>query len=334
MKTTKKILNAWICSLNNNQIKPVFGDIFIDNGRISKIKKKSFDKFLRGNYRKTKDSYDAKGKVVTIPNINFHEHIYSRLAKGLPIKGKTNNFENILKNIWWKLDVNLDLKMVEASAQLTAIESIKNGVTYLFDHHSSQSNISRSLKTISDVLQHSNLRSVLAFETTDRNDKNTKDQSLTENENAFLELTNSETKFLFGLHASFTINDDTLLKISNFVKLHNCGIHIHLCEDFADRKISKDKFGSLPLNRLIKYNLLNDKSILSHSIHLTKSEYKKILKHNSAIAFNPDSNMNNSVGINNFKNIPAELKILCGTDGMHANPAKSLKSLFLLPLTS
>lgn len=330
MVMVKDILNAWICQIADGKIKPVFGDIIVSRGKIVKIEEKSFDNYLQGRYSKTKSSYDAKGKVITLPNVNFHEHIYSRLAKGLPIKEKTNNFENILKNIWWRLDNNLDKKMVAASTELAAIESIKNGVTYIFDHHSSPSSINNSLNTIAKILQGRGLRSVLAFEVSDRNGQTVSTNSLKENEDAFYELTNSETKFLYGLHASFTIKEDTLRKVSDFITTNDIGIHIHLCEDKADRKISKNKFGSLPLRRLLKYNLLNDKSILSHAIHLTKNEFKQIAKYKSAIAFNPDSNMNNSVGINNFKDFPENQTILCGTDGMHANPAKSLKSLFLL----
>ena len=200
---TNRITNAWICSVNNREIKPIFGDIYLSEGKIARIEKKNFDKYIRGSYRETQNSYDAQGKVITLPNINFHEHIYSRLAKGLPIKGKTNSFENILKNIWWKLDYNLDKEMVKASAEMTSLESIKNGVTYLFDHHSSPSFINNSLRTIADILNNKSIRSVLAFETTDRNSKDAAFKSLAENEEAFLELTNSETKYLFGLHASF-----------------------------------------------------------------------------------------------------------------------------------
>lgn len=329
-ESTMKIKNAWICGVRDEEVIPVFGNIYISDGKIEKIERKSFKKYIRGNNKKTKNSYDAKGKVVTLPNVNFHEHIYSRLAKGLPIKGKTNNFKNILKNIWWKLDLSLDHEMIKTSAEMAALESLQNGVTYIFDHHSSPNHITKSLKSIANVLIKRGIRSVLAFETSDRNRKKNSLESMEENENSILEFETPDTKYLYGLHASFTLKDSTLKKVSEFINQNDVGIHIHLCEDPADRKISKRKFGSLPLSRLAKYNLLNDKSILSHAIHLTKNEYNKILKYNSAIAFNPDSNMNNSVGLNNFRNIPRELTILCGTDGMHANPAKSFKTLFLL----
>jgi cytosine/adenosine deaminase-related metal-dependent hydrolase len=90
------------------------------------------------------------------------------------------------------------------------------------------------------------------------------------------------------------------------------------------------KFDALPLERLINFNLLNSKSILAHGIHLKKKEYKKIAEYGCAIALNPDSNMNNSVGIPDFKKLPKSLKLVAGTDGMHSNIGKTLKQIFLL----
>lgn len=324
------ISNAWICSIKNRTIKPVFGNLIIERGKITSIQKVDFSTYLKGESNKNKNSFNAGGRVVTIPNVNFHEHIYSRLSKGLQISGSSDSFYNILDNLWWKLDRSLNLKMIETSARMAVIESIRNGVTYIIDHHSSPVYSKGSLKQIADVVRQHDLRGVLCFETTDRNGENFSINSLNENTRFFENETDSNIKSMFGLHASFTLEDSTLKKVSDYISKNDIGIHIHLSEDTTDRVVSKKKFGKLPLQRLIDYKLLNPKSILSHSIHLTKDEYKKIVNYGSAIALNPESNLNNSVGINNFKLIPCELTLLCGTDGMHANPAKSFKLIFLL----
>ena len=89
-------------------------------------------------------------------------------------------------------------------------------------------------------------------------------------------------------------------------------------------------FKKLPTQRLENYALLNGKSILAHGIYLNKSDYKIIQKSKSALVFNPDSNMNNAVGLPKFGIIPDDIPILCGTDGMSSNPSRTLKQLFLL----
>ncbi|MCB9210750.1 MAG: hypothetical protein H6609_15400 [Ignavibacteriales bacterium] len=201
-----KITNAWISQVSNKKIKPIFGDIFFNDGTIKEIIPQNFKNY-RPSKNKSKNIYDAGGRVLTIPNVNFHDHIYSRLAKGLPIKGKMDNFHNILKNLWWKLDEQLDNEITKASAQYAAINSIKNGVTYIFDHHSSPNSSNKSLCTIEKVLKDFNIRGVLAFETTDRNGKAKSDEAIEENINFIQNLSDYDIKSMFGLHASFTLNE-------------------------------------------------------------------------------------------------------------------------------
>ena len=332
MNTSNKlqITNAWICQIKDQNIVPIFGDILISEGRISDIIKKDFKEFLSKSKESSTDSINAGGRVVTVPMINFHDHFYSRLAKGLPINGSMKTFKLILQNLWWKLDLALDSEMIRASAQMAALESIRNGVTYIFDHHSSPNSADGSLKIIADVLKECKLRGVLCFETTDRNGKSLSENGLSENINFFKNSTNEDLKSILGLHASFTLNDETLKKASELVKEMGLGIHIHLCEDKIDRSESLAKFKNLPVDRLIKFNLLNDKSILAHGIHIINENYYSIAKGGSAIVYNLDSNLNNSVGLPELSRTPLKIPILTGTDGMNSNPARTLKQIFLL----
>ncbi len=329
MKTKNlTIENAWICSVIENEIIPFFGDIIISDGKISKIRPKNYQTFLNNPNKVNKVSFNAYGRVVTIPMVNFHDHIYSRLAKGLPLKGKFDNFQNVLKNFWWKLDRILDTEMIAASAQMAAIESIRNGVTYIFDHHSSQTEISGSLKTIKNVLNDFTLRGVLCFESTDRNGLNKAFEGLSENKEFYSFQMNEDFYAMLGLHASFTLSDDLLFEARKMIN-RNWGIHIHVAEDESDNRLSVEYTGSLPVSRLKKFKLMNDKSILVHGVHLKERDYLKISEAGSAIAFCLDSNMNNSVGVPEFGKIPQSIPLLAGTDGMHANISRSLKQMFL-----
>ena len=324
------ISNAWICQVSKKEIVPVFGDIIISSGLISDIHKKNFDELFLNPSPVSDDTIDAGGRVVTIPMINFHDHFYSRLAKGFPVKGSMENFKKILQNLWWKLDLALDEEMIRASAQMAVLESIRNGVTYIFDHHSSPNSAKGSLNTIANVFKESGLRGVLCFEFTDRNGKQLAETGMNENVNFVKNSTNPDLKALLGLHASFTLEDESLKNASKLIKEFDIGIHIHLCEDKVDREDSIAKYTSDPVERLIKSNLLNDKSILAHGIHLTEKEYGLIEDKRSALAFNLDSNLNNAVGIPQFSKIPLKIPVLAGTDGMNSNPARTLKQIFLL----
>ncbi len=325
-----RIENAWICTPNGSMVNPFFGDIQIERGVITNLVKKSFPNYLKFGHKQHKNSYDAKGAVVTIPLVNFHDHFYSRLAKGLNIKGSTDDFHSILSNLWWKLDRALTEDMVRASVQMAVMESIKSGAIYLFDHHASPSFIEGSLDVIASILIDNNLRGVLCFETSDRNGSKLAQQSLNENVNFIDGLESNNIKGMLGLHASFTLSDETLEQASTLVKEYGLGIHIHLCEDALDRALSKEVSGKFPVDRLLSNELLNVKSILAHGIYLTNSDLKKIDESGAAVAFNADSNMNNSVGTPDFFAYNEAIPMLMGTDGMHGNPGKSLKNVFLL----
>ncbi len=328
MKNNLTIENAWICSVVESEIIPFFGDLLVTNGLITKLRPKNFASYQKNPAKVGKDSYNAFGRVVTIPQVNFHDHIYSRLAKGLPLSGKFDSFQNVLKNLWWKIDRALDMEMIEASAHYAALDSIQNGVTYLFDHHSSQCEISGSLNAIRNVLDEHHLRGVLCFETTDRNSSDDAIAGLAENV-SFKNEVNDDFKAMLGLHASFTLSNETLLEAKRVLR-NDWGIHIHVAEDESDNKLSVEYAGALPVSRLKKYKLMNDKSILVHGVHLQQKDYLKILEAESAIAFCLDSNMNNSVGLPLFAKIPELIPLLVGTDGMHSNIASSIKQLFLV----
>jgi len=332
MNTDKNITitNAWIVQISGQKIVPVFGDILISEGCISDIKEKDYKNLYTQPAKYFSNTINAGGRVVTIPMINFHDHFYSRLAKGLPLKNPMEKFKEILQNLWWKLDVVLDTEMIRASAQMAALESIRNGVTYIFDHHSSPKSANGSLETIADVLREFGLRGVLCFESTDRNGKQLAENGISENLNYLRNSTDNDFKAMFGLHASFTLNDDTLRRTSEVIKEYGLGIHIHLCEDKIDREESLKNFKNNPVDRLNHFGLLNDKSILAHGIHLTDEDYRSISNCGSAIVYNLDSNFNNAVGLPEILRTPLNVPILTGTDGMNSNPARTFKQLFLL----
>ena len=323
-----KIYNAWICQIGENNIIPVFGDLTVEDGKIAQITERKFPEIQ--NVSSSDKTIDAGGRVLTVPLVNFHDHIYSRLAKGLPLKGDFSNFQNILKNLWWKLDITLDLDMVKASAQMAVMESIRNGVTYIFDHHASPSATENSLETIAGVLEDFNLRGVLCFETSDRNGKHKTGEAFEENFNFYKNRTNDNIKSMLGLHASFTLDDESLATAEKYLQANDWAIHIHLCEDVSDRTISREIGNDFPVQRLKQFNLLNNKSILAHGIYLTEADYKIIKESGSAIVYNIDSNLNNSVGLPSYAKVPESIPIIIGTDGMHANVARSQKQLFLM----
>ncbi|MFR2716366.1 MAG: hypothetical protein ACLTA5_03010 [Anaerococcus obesiensis] len=53
-----------------------------------------------------------------------HSHIYSAYARGMAVSKPTDNFFNVLENLWWALDRELTTEDVRLNALTTYMESI------------------------------------------------------------------------------------------------------------------------------------------------------------------------------------------------------------------
>ena len=268
---------------------------------------------------------DCNNKYVTKSFACGHHHVYSALSRGMHAPQKSpQNFVEILKYIWWTLDKNLNKELIEYSALVTAIACAKNGVTFAIDHHASPYYILNSLETIAKAFDKVGVSHLLCYEISDRDGTDISEKGLNETD-SYLQ----NHQGLVGLHASFTVSDDTLSKAVELVNLFNSGIHIHVAEDIYDQEHSMQKYGMRVVERLQKTGALNSsKTILGHCLHLSENE-KQILKNApSWIVQNTESNLNNNVGYFNAAGIGEN--IMLGTDGMHSDMLQSAKASFFV----
>ncbi len=107
---------------------------------------------------------DCQHRLVTKSFGCAHHHIYSALARGMPAPpASPRNFPEILEYIWWRVDKALDLEIIEASALAAALYCIKNGVTYVIDHHASPFAIENSLDVIARAFDRIGISHLLCY---------------------------------------------------------------------------------------------------------------------------------------------------------------------------
>ena len=245
--------------------------------------------------------YDAKNRVIMPGLINAHTHIYSSFARGLslPLEKPNKEFVDILENIWWRIDKILNLNDNRYSAYATGLESVRNGVTTLFDHHASQRHVSGSLFAIADAVKEIGLRASLCYEVSDRDGKDATRQGIEENVAFIKHAAQDQTdmlKGMFGLHASFTLSAQTLAQCVEAMGSLNAGFHIHVAEGIGDLYDSLAKYGKRVVERLFDAGILGDKTLAIHAIHVNAAEMELLKKTNTAAVHNPESNMGNAVG--------------------------------------
>jgi len=264
---------------------------------------------------------DCNGLIVTQAFVNAHHHVYSALSRGMnaPKKSPTN-FSETLEYIWWTLDQCLDQDMVRLSALTTAMNCAKHGCTFAIDHHASPNFLKGSLETIAKAFDEVGVGHLLCYEITDRYGDAKTQESLNESDEYL-----NNRRGLVGLHASFTVEEDTLLKSIAIADKHKTGIHIHVAEDPMDEKFTKEKYRCSVVQRLERAGALSLKNnIFGHGLHMDVKERTLVRESGTWMAVNFDSNLNNRVGF--FTSSELGDRIMLGTDGMHSDMIKSAQT--------
>jgi len=266
---------------------------------------------------------DCGGAVLMPGLVNGHTHLYSALAAGMPAPPRPpQNFSEILQFIWWRLDRAHTLESVEVSGQIGALAALRCGTTTLIDHHASPNAIDGSLTALENGIAAVGCRGVLCYEVTDRNRPGEGRQGLDENERYIKECKlRADSRFaaLVGAHASFTLDEETLVDCVELAHRIGVGIHIHAAEDPVDARITRERFGRGLIEQFEHTGLLDvPGTILAHGTHLSDAEIAAVnARTHLALAHNPSSNMNNGVGytpVAKFARPP-----LLGTDGIGAD---------------
>ncbi len=274
------------------------------------------------NY-KDAEIIDCSEKIVTKSFGVGHHHVYSSLSRGMGApKNNPENFLEVLKYIWWTLDKCLDEEMIEYSALTTAIACAKAGSTFAIDHHASPFAVEGSLEIIANAFEKIGVSHLLCYEISDRDGMDITDKGLKETESYL-----KNKQGLVGLHASFTVANDTLEKAVNLMNNYHSGIHIHVAEDLADQAHCLKTYGQRVINRLHKFGVLNSsKTILGHCLHLDNYEIELIKDSKAWVVQNMESNLKNKVGY--FSGTGLGNNIMLGTDGMHSDMLQSAKFAF------
>jgi putative selenium metabolism protein SsnA len=298
--------------------------VLCENGLIKQIGKASD---FKGRYNK---SIDADGKVVLPGFINAHMHFYSTMVRGLGKAKPSKDFAEVLENLWWRLDKKLSLDDCYYSALVPLLDAIKHGTTTLIDHHASPLAARGSLARIADAVKEAGLRASLCYELSDRDGAKVSQDGIDENVE-FIKRCQKERdpqlSALFGLHASFTITPATLEKAAKAGHDLGAGFHIHVAEANSDQDYNEKHFGMRVVERLHKAGILGPKSIAAHCVHVNDHEMDLLAETKTAVVHNPQSNMNNAVGVADIiKMTEKHVLVGLGTDAMTVNMMEELRA--------
>jgi putative selenium metabolism protein SsnA len=247
------------------------------------------------------------------------------------------DFPHILANLWWRLDKLLTPDDITASAQVFLCDAIRHGTTTLIDHHASPHAIDGSLDLIADATLQAGVRACLCYEVTDRDGAAQSRAGLAENERFARRIQKGQDAAAgmltasVGLHASFTLSDDSLYRAAGLAGDLGLGCHIHVAEDKSDQQDSLSRDGRRVVERLAGAGVLGPRTIAAHCVHINDHEVELLRFSGSRVVHNPRSNMNNAVGVAPVPALlEAGLPVGLGNDGFSMNMFQEMKAAYLL----
>lgn len=278
---------------------------------------------------------DARGHVIMPGLINTHMHCYSSFARGMDLKAQSpHEFNDILTRLWWRLDKTLTLDDVYYSAAVAMIDCIKNGTTTIFDHHASPHCVPGSLFRMAEASSAFGIRTCLCYEVSDRDGAQVAQQGIDENiayAGKCKQDNDPMRRALFGLHASFTLNDELLRRSAEAAATLGVGCHIHTAEALSDVEDCQSKHGKRVVERLKEFGVLNPATITAHCVHVNEREIAILREFAPFVVHNPESNMGNAVGCSPVLEMLRQgVRVGMGTDGYTCDMFESLKVANLL----
>lgn len=317
--------------IGNGKVITRDGGAFFENGAVvtdgEKIAAVGDGAALRRQYPDA-EYIDAHGGTIMPGLINMHNHIYSAFARGLSIRGYApKDFNDILEGQWWKIDRHLTHENNRLSALAVYADCIKNGVTTVFDHHASYFDVPGSLDDIASAATELGVRASLCYEVSDRDGEKKAMEAVLENERFILRAQQEGSDMLhgmMGLHASFTVSDETLRRCE--AHRHGAGYHVHCAEGPADLAHCLKTYGKRIIERFCDAGVLGERTLAVHCVHINRAEMQLLRDTGAMVVHNPESNMGNAVGCGPVLHMLREgVTVGLGTDGYTNDMLESYK---------
>ncbi|ABR56141.1 amidohydrolase [Methanococcus aeolicus Nankai-3] len=292
----------------NNKVQ----DILIEKNKIKKIGKNLIQK--ENLNRKDLKIIDGKNKIIIPGLVNTHTHtpmtLFRGVADDLPLMDWLNNYI-------WKMEANLNEKIVYDATMLGCMEMIKSGTTTFNDMYFYMNGIIKGV-------QETGIRAYLGYGMIDLFDEEKRENELKETVNTvenIQKLNNPKINPTVSPHAPYTCSMELLQESHNLAKKYNVPLHIHLNETIDEIKTVEEMTNKRPFEYLDSFGFFNGVKVISaHNVHLSNKEIEIIKNKNIAISHNPISNLKLASGIAPIpKLMENTVLITLGTDGCGSN---------------
>lgn len=262
------------------------GAVVVDGEIITEVGSYSL---LRGKYPDA-ELIDAQGGIIMPGLIDIHAHSRYTLLRGraYPVFSSYEDL-HIINGILRSLDRVLRPDDCIAAAYAQAMLCIRNGITTVFDHHTSQRFVTGSLASIASIYRQCGIRACIGFGASDRFGAKGLESAIRENTEfyEYCSSLNIETiKPAFGLDSPSQMSDASLYSC---IKANDgrMPFHFHDSESIADVTDSIRKYAMRPMIRLARIGGLLHNSLAAGCINASISEIEALIENGCHLAASP-----------------------------------------------
>ena len=319
------IVNANILTFGENPKNIRNGAIYIGSGTILDF---GDEETMLSKHMSVEKKIDARGKLVMPGFIDMHNHLYSSFYQNIPVNmGKVSNYSEFMDKYWWKLTDKLSPDGIYYSAVKGIINSMKAGVTTIFNLHSAADANIDTLNDIAEAFEELSMRGVLGLEISNRNGDEVAAKMFEANVKFIgAHNTNPLVSGIVGLYNANHANDKLLADIGKYCRRTGNGLMLHLAESQEDDELSIAKHKKYSIDRLNDLGLLNSKTILATTNFMDETDIDIIAKTEANVALTPSSTYYKGFELSPLKAYTdKKIPLAFGSDGIYHSIANEAR---------
>lgn len=121
-------------------------------------------------------------------------------------------------------------------------------------------------------------------------------------------------------HSPYTVSPENLLAGKTLARKYDLQFMTHIAETQDEVRIVRERYGLTPVEHLDALEVLDDRTIGAHCIHLTDSDIATLVRRGVVVSHCPQSNMKIASGVAPIEKMRlAGARITIGTDGTCSN---------------
>jgi 5-methylthioadenosine/S-adenosylhomocysteine deaminase len=263
----------------------------------------------------TKEMIDAKGGIVMPGLVNTHTHLPMTLFRGLADDLPLQMWLN--EHIFPAEGKHINPESVMLGSLLACAEMILSGTTTCCDGYFFEDGVASAVEM-------SGMRAVLGQGVIDFPAPGVPDPSNNiKNAVAFTEKWKESSPLItpsIFCHSPYTCSIKTLKKAKEAAAAQGLLFQIHVAETRAEQEQIQSEHQTTPVQLLERIGILDQNTLLVHTIWVDDDDIKTIAKRQAKISHNPESNMKLASGIAPVVDfIKAGICVGLGTDGCASN---------------